>query len=168
MTRRPPIPNDPTEIVPMLPYRLEHVFSYSATLHPPEIIGPVAGGARVNFHVSGGDVSGPRLIGKVRPVGADWLTIRPDGVGALDVRATLETPDGGLLYLSYQGLADLGEDGYARFLAGDLTGTLRLTTWPRIETAHPASRWLTRLPLLGIGSASLEDLSVYYEVYVVR
>lgn len=152
----------------MLPFKLEHAFSYTATIHAPEVIGPVTDGVRVNCHVSGGEVKGPRLFGKVRSVGSNWLTIYTNGVGVLDVRTTLETPDGGLLYLAYQGLADLGEDGYARFLAGNLPGTLRLTTWPRIETAHPPSRWLTRLPLLGIGSASLGDRSAYYDVYVVR
>ena len=152
----------------MLPFKLDHVFSYSAMLHPPEVIGPVPEGIRVNFHVSGGEVTGPKLFGRVRPVGADWLTIRTDGIGILDVRATLETPDGGLLYAAYQGVADLGEDGYARFLAGQVGGTLRLTTWPRIQTAHPGSRWLARLPLLGIGSVDLDQRVERYDVYAVR
>jgi hypothetical protein len=152
----------------MLPYQMDYLFSYSATLHPPEVIGPVPEGIRVNFHVAGGEITGPRLVGTVRPVGADWLTIRSDGIGVLDVRATLETSDGGLVYAAYQGLTDLGEDGYARFLAGEVRGTLRLTTFPRIQTAHAASQWLTRLPLVGIGSADLERRIVSYDVYAVR
>ena len=33
----------------MLDYKLEHIFSYAVTLKPPEVIGPVPGGVRVNF-----------------------------------------------------------------------------------------------------------------------
>ena len=44
------------------------------------------------------------MIGRtLRPVEADWLTIRCDGVVALDVRATIEIHDGALIYLTYTG-----------------------------------------------------------------
>jgi hypothetical protein len=45
----------------MLPYELEHLFSYSAQLHPPEVIGPVAEGIRANFYVASGEVDSARL-----------------------------------------------------------------------------------------------------------
>jgi hypothetical protein len=87
-------------------YSLEHIFSYSAILkNPPEIIGPVPEGIRANFYVTGGEVKGPKLNGKILPVGGDWLTIRPDGVGILDVRATFETNDGALIYTTLLGSA---------------------------------------------------------------
>jgi hypothetical protein len=36
----------------MFEYRLEQIFSYVATLkNPPEVIGPVPGGIRVNLYV---------------------------------------------------------------------------------------------------------------------
>ncbi len=69
---------------------LEHVCSYWATLTPPEVIGPVAEGIRANFYVTSGEVSGPKMQGRLRPVGGDWLLVRTDGVGVLDVRATME------------------------------------------------------------------------------
>ena len=40
-------------------------------------------------------------------MGGDWLTLRSDGVGILDVRATLEADDGALIYTSYSGGDDL-------------------------------------------------------------
>ena len=83
----------------MYDYSMEHLFSYTATLDSnAEVIGPVPSGLRMNVYVTGGEVSGPRLQGKIRPVGADWLTIRTDGVCILDVRATIETHDGALIY----------------------------------------------------------------------
>jgi hypothetical protein len=63
----------------MIEYRLEHIMSYTAKLTEPEVIGPLPEGIRVNICVTGGEISGPRLSGKLRPVGADWLTIRRDG-----------------------------------------------------------------------------------------
>ena len=73
----------------MYDYQLEHICSIKVTLqNPPEVIGPTPDGLRLNIYITGGEVQGPCLSGKVLPVGADWLTIRSDGVGILDIRAT--------------------------------------------------------------------------------
>jgi hypothetical protein len=81
-------------------FEAKHVFSYDATLSQAEIIGPVPDDIRVNFYVTDGEVWLPdrTKIGKLRPVGGDWLTVRRDNQGALDVRATVEMNDGALLY----------------------------------------------------------------------
>jgi hypothetical protein len=95
-------------------YRLEYLFSVTAKL-VPEPIGPLPEGFRINLYVTGGEVSGPKVRGKVR-VGGDWLTLQTDGVGNIDVRATIETEDGALIYATYTGVADMGEDGYQMVL----------------------------------------------------
>jgi hypothetical protein len=132
----------------MIEYRLEHIMSYTAKLSDPEVIGPVPDGIRVNIYVTGGEMGGPKLSGKFRPVGADWLTIRRDGIGILDVRATIETADGALIYLSYIGTTDLGENGYEEFLQGKpaASGT-PIRSSPRFHTSHPDYLWLNRLHL---------------------
>ena len=81
----------------MFEYRLEHIMSYTVKIAEPEVIGPVPEGLRVNGYILGGEVTGPRVSGKLRPVGGDWLTIRKHGVAILDVRATIETHDGALI-----------------------------------------------------------------------
>jgi len=54
----------------MLDYNLEHICSYTATLKtPPEVIGPLAEGIRVNFYVTGGHVEGPKIKGGPVPEG---------------------------------------------------------------------------------------------------
>ena len=73
---------------------------------------------RLNINVTGGRVDGPKIKGKFIPVGADWLTVRTDGISVLDVRATIQTDDDALIYLYYRGLADLGPDGYENFMEG--------------------------------------------------
>jgi hypothetical protein len=151
-------------------YAMDHICSYNATLQmPPEAIGPVAEGLRLNFYLTGGEVSGPRIRGKVRPVGADWLTVRTDGVAVLDVRATIETHDGALIYTYYSGFIDAGPDGYQAMLAGQLPpdGTpFRIT--PRYQTAHPQYQWANRLVCVGIGELHLSVPEVRYDIYAVR
>ena len=155
--------------MPNFKYQLEHIFSFDAALeNPPEVIGPVPEGIRVNFYCRGGEVTGPKLQGRCRSVGGDWLTIRTDGVGILDVRTTLESHDGALIAITYSGTVDLGDDGYQRFLAGNMPPRLTLHTAPRCHTAHPAYLWLNRLQCLGIGEVDVERSHARYDVYAVR
>jgi hypothetical protein len=153
----------------MFDYRLEHIMSFTARLGDREVIGPVPGGLRVNVRVTGGEVSGPTLSVRLRSVGGDWLTIRPDGVAMLDVRFTIETADGALIYVTYTGSSDWGEDGYDDALAGaaPAQGTpIHIT--PRFHTAHAAYLWLNRIHCLGIGQSSPNRDSVRFDVYAVR
>jgi uncharacterized protein DUF3237 len=93
---------------PMFEYDLEHLLCFTVKIAEPEVIGPVPEGLRVNGYILGGEVTGPRVSGKLRPVGGDWLMIRKDGVAVLDVRATIETHDGALIDLSYWGIPRYG------------------------------------------------------------
>jgi hypothetical protein len=154
----------------MFKYNMEHLFSYNVTLEmPPEVIGPVPEGLRANVYLTGGEVDGPKLKGKVRPVGADWLTVRPDGITYLDIRATIESHDGALIYVTYNGVLDLGPDGYQTFMNGELpaSGTpIRINPW--CHTAHPDYEWMNRCLCVGVGEAYLERGEVAYDVYAVR
>ncbi len=152
---------------PSFPVKLDYLCSYSAQLAQPEVIGVVPGGIRVNFYVLGGEISGPRLRGKLRSVGGDWLTIRDDGVCVLDVRATMESHDGALIEVEYSGIGDLGPNGQALFLQGDLPKQLPLRCVPRVRTAHPEYAWLNRLQLLNAGAVDFTTLEVRYDVYAV-
>ncbi len=146
---------------------LEHVFAYTATLKPAEVLGPVPEGLRAVFHISGGTVQGPRLNGTVRAFGADWFTLRRDGVGVLDVRAAFLTHDGAEIHAHYNGLTDLGPQGYEDFVAGRSSPRLSIRTTPVMRTAHPAYEWMQRCVFVGIGEADLERNVVSYDVYAV-
>jgi hypothetical protein len=150
-------------------YALEHICSFTGVLHStPEVIGPVPTGLRVNFYSAGGQVTGPRVRGSVRAVGGDWFTVRPDGIASLSVRTTFETHDGALIDVRYGGVADLGDDGHARFLRGELPEVVRLRTRPRFLTAHPDYRWLNRLFCVGIGEYDTAASEARYDVYAIR
>ena len=154
-------------------YKLTHILSFTASLvNPPEVIGPLPEGVRVNFYASGGEFAGPawngkEIRGRVRPVGGDWFTVRSDGVGLLDVRATFETHDGALILVTYQGMADFGEDGQQKFLRGEMPGLLRLRISPRFFTGHSEYAWLNRLHCLGIGEFRPASNDARYDIYAV-
>lgn len=150
----------------MLKYQLDHVLSYTGTLAtPPEMIGTAQDGTRVNFYATGGEVKGPRLKGKLRPVGGDWITLRPDGIALLDVRTTLETDDGALILLTYTGSIDFGPDGHDKFVRGEMPPVVRLRTSPRFLTTHPNYTWMNRLHCVGIGEYDPAKNAASYDVY---
>lgn len=151
----------------MLNYSLNYLFSYHLRLHPPEMIGAVPDGIRANAYVAEGTLSGEKVNGILRANGGDWVNIRTDGVAITDVRGTIETSDGALIYLSYTGVMDLGEDGYAEFANGQPPPTARIYTTPRLQTAHPNYRWLNRLQCVGIAEISFETFEADFDVYAM-
>jgi len=60
--------------------------------------------------VTGGSFSGARLQGTVHNGGADWIT-QVSGHSSLDVRITLETEDGAIIYMTYKGVVARGDSG---------------------------------------------------------
>ena len=151
-------------------FKLEHVFSYNATLSAPEIIGAVPDDIRINFYVTGGEIWTPdgTHIGKVRGVGGDWLTIRRDGSGLLDVRATVETNDGALIYGVYNGYLHLGENGYDELVAGRLPEKSQIRAAPRFSTASPAFAWVNSTQFVNVGEVFFNKRIVTYDVYALR
>jgi hypothetical protein len=149
----------------MFKYETERLFSYSATVAPPEVIGPGPDGIPLNFSVTGGVVTGPRVKGKLNAMGGDYATLRTDGMLLLNVIATITTHDGALIDVRYNGFIDMGPDGYANFLAGKMATSAKIRTAPRFRTAHPDYLWLNRIQCFGIGEADLAKLEVGYDVY---
>jgi len=103
-------------------------------------IGAVPHGTRVTAPIASGHFEGPRLRGKVLPGGGDWTLLRGDGVLELDLRITLETDDGALIHMTFEGIRDDGapEAPYYR-------------TVPRFEAAEAKYSFLNRLLAVGRG-----------------
>lgn len=151
----------------MFEYKMEHVCTYRATLAPPEVFTAPPGDLRVNIYVTGGEVWGPKLQGKLKPLGADWLTLRTDGILMLDVNAVIESNDGALIDVQYNGVADLGPDGYNAFLRGEPVAKFKIRAAPRMRTAHPAYQWINRKQFVNIGEGEIDKLEVSYDVYAL-
>ncbi|AKU95716.1 hypothetical protein AKJ09_02380 [Labilithrix luteola] len=104
---------------------------------PTQNVGHTPDGQLSIFPVVGGTFEGDRLRGKVLAGGADWVTKGSDDVLRLDLRITLETEDGALIYMTFTGIRD-DANHYFR-------------TLPRFETASPKYAFLNRLLAVGVG-----------------
>jgi hypothetical protein len=136
-------------------------------LEAPQPIGQTPQGNRQIFYVRSGTFEGPRLKGEVLPGGGDWFLVRPDGVGELDVRATVRTHDGALIYASYRGIIDASPEAL-RALAGGETpdqDEYSFYTAPMFQTSAPDYHWLNRILAVGVGS--LFPGGVSYRVFAL-
>lgn len=131
-----------------------------------EPIGETPEGYRIDFLVAGGTVRGPAIDAEILPGGGDWFCIRRDGVAVLDIRATYRTADGALTYYRARGLLDLGPDGHARAVAGQLRGTPPCYVTPTFHTGGAAWQWLNRVQGLGVGRVLLDEARVCYDVHL--
>jgi hypothetical protein len=166
-------PSQPSPAAPTAtrsPFELDYLGSLQLKLREPELIGETPDGLLVNWfwYPTEGSFVGPKLNATVRALGGDWMTIRHDGIGLMDVRATVETSDGALIYVAYPGLFDLGENGYHAFRSRNWPATGPTRTTPRFHTADPRYVWLNRMQGLGIGEVDMRRLAYKYDLYVVR
>ena len=97
---------------------LDFAFVARVTVAPPLELGATPSGRRRIIAITGGTVEGPRLTGVVLPGGADWQTIRGDGVAELKARYTLKAEDGGLIAVVNRGLRHGTEAAMKQLLAG--------------------------------------------------
>jgi hypothetical protein len=133
----------------------------------PEVIGVMPDGLRINWHVTEGRFVGPRLEGIVRPGGANWLRIRKDGVGIVSVTECLQTRSGARIDCLYDGIVDLGEDGYERAVRGDFGMLPPFVLAPTYATADKELAWLNRTQCIGVGRVDMKTPCAAYDVYVV-
>ena len=125
-------------------------------LADPLVLPNTPAGTRVIVEVKSFTVEGDRLRGKNKGVAAaDWLTIGPDGTGTLDVRATMETDDGALIFAYYQGRRDFS-----------LGLEAPLYTAPKFETGDERYAWLNKIQAVAKGA--LDGSMLTYEIYEVR
>jgi hypothetical protein len=143
---------------------------FTITIEVPRVadLGATPNGHRRIATVAGGTFEGQRLKGKIQPSpGGDWLLLRPDGVLVLDVRLTLETDDGQLIYMTYRGLRHGPADVISRVNRGEAVdpATYYFRTTPVFETASAKYEWLNRI--IAVASGRREPTGPVYEVYEV-
>ncbi len=155
------------------PPGLDFLFEARVKLHlPATSVGQTPGGNRVIFFVKEGIFEGPLLRGRVVPnSGADWITIRPDGSGILDVRFCLETHDNALLYLHWHGRywAPAEHAAYALDVEkpDDPAGAWRyyFRTAPQFETSDPRYAWLNNI--VAVSKSRTGDGGPIHRVFAV-
>jgi hypothetical protein len=121
----------------------------------------------MTFITTGGVIGGPRLRGEILPGGGDWLIVGSDGVGRVDVRATLKTHDDVLIHYEARGVINVPADGLDRLAAGEVLGfdETYVRTTPTFETADERYRWLSGLVTIGYNVLSPNHID--YRIYQV-
>ena len=124
--------------------RLEHVFDASILVETPVEVGETGLGQRRVIAIAGGQISGPRLTGRILPGGADYQVIRPGGLTELHARYVVETSSG-LVYIENNGIRFGPAEALERIRQGlpvDPT-LIYFRSVPRFETASPDLGWMT-------------------------
>ena len=129
--------------------------TFTGTLDDPVTLANTPSGTRLVFEVRDGSASGERFNAKLKgQANADWLTVGADGTGTLDVRLLLETDDGALVLVQYQGRVDT---------------TIPLApvyATPRFDTGDVRYLWLNRIQAVAKGT--LDGSTLTYNVYELR
>lgn len=155
---------DQLPLVDALP--VEHLFDMHVDLEPAQSIStPV--GARMTFIAKGGVIDGPKLQGEILPGGGDWLLVGSDGVGRVDVRATIRTHDDALIHYEARGIIKIPADGVDRLAAGEVLPfeETYVRTTPKFETADERYAWLSEVVSVGYNIVSPNHID--YRIYRV-
>ncbi len=148
--------------------RLTQVYCLQATLGQALELGETSHGHRRIVPLSGGTFTGPELHGKLLPgASADWQTILPDGTALGDIRYTLQTDTGELLYVQSRGVRHGSPEVLARLARGEDVDPSEYTfrTSTRIETASRELDWLNKGVFISVGARRYGGVS--YETYLV-
>ncbi len=119
--------------------------------------------------LTGGTFAGPQISGMLLPgASADWQILLPDGTALGDIRYTLQTDGGDLLYVRSRGVRHGSADVLARVGRGEHVDPSEYTfrTATQIEAASAALDWLNKGIFVGVGGRGAAG--VIYETYLVE
>jgi hypothetical protein len=148
--------------------RLTKVYRLEATVASPVDLGDVAQGRRRIVALTGGTFTGPDIKGTLVPgASADWQIVRPDGTALGDIRYTLQTSGGDVLYVQSRSVRHGSAEVLDRLGRGEDVDPSEYTfrTSTQIETAAPALDWLNKGVFISVGGR--QPGGVVYETYLV-
>jgi hypothetical protein len=121
----------------------------------------------------GGRVEGPKIKGKIVAPAADWGRTMPSGVFRLDVRATIRTDDGELIFVTYGGAIQFNSKEQVDSLGKGATlkaDDCHFITAPTFETKAQKYAWLNAIQAVGkmIAVKGGEGAYVRYDIFSVK
>jgi uncharacterized protein DUF3237 len=147
---------------------LTRVYRLEATVGEPLDLGDVGQGRRRIVPLTSGTFAGPELNGTLLPgTSADWQVVLPDGTAVGDIRYTLQTDGGDLLYVQSRGLRHGSAEVLARLARDEDVDASEYTfrTSTRIEAAAPELAWLNKGVFISVGGR--RPGAVVYETYLI-
>ncbi|HTI08131.1 MAG TPA: DUF3237 domain-containing protein [Puia sp.] len=149
----------------------EFLFDLDINVNPPQVVGPVLKGTRLIFPFKDGVVKGDKINGKILTCGGDWGLVLDSTTFKVDVRATFETDDGALIYMTYSGYNHANAKNFATISAGkggELSASdYYFRTSASFETSSPKYAWLNRIVAIGIGRFPAAG-EVAYRIYAIK
>jgi hypothetical protein len=148
--------------------RLTKIYRLEATLAEPLDLGDISQGHRRIVPLTGGTFTGPELNGKLLSgASADWQIVLPDGTALGDIRYTLQTDRGDLLYVQSRSVRHGSAEVLTRLAHGDEVDASEYTfrTSTQIETAAPDLDWINQGVVISVGGRQAGG--VIYETYLV-
>jgi hypothetical protein len=158
------LPLHETEVLTSLAVR--HLCDWSVELEPAQVV-PTPVGTRMIYVLKRGTCTGERLQGGFVPGGGDWLLVGQDSVARVDVRVTLRTDDGELIFVTNSGVISMTPEALERLAQG---ATIRwdemyTRTVPRFETSSEKYGWLTSIQAISINEIGPDRID--YRIYEV-
>ena len=149
--------------------RLETKYVFTITAHIGGVTsaGDVGFGVRRIIPVTGGEVRGENLNGKVCPFGADFQIIRPNELIELEAKYAIETDDGAVIYVENKGLRFGPTELLLQLKRGEPVDPrlIYFRTVPKFETGHENYRWL--MEHIFVASAARHADRVVIDVHMV-
>ncbi len=130
----------------MIELRWRPLMTFFLDIKPPYNLGKTPVADRRIAELPGGYFEGERLRGKILPSGSDWQTVREDSAWMINVRTLLETDDGALIGMTYQGLRHGPSEVLAAIARGESVSPLAyyMRVSVTFETASETYGWLNR------------------------
>jgi hypothetical protein len=130
------------------------VFSLAIKVGAPIVAGDHGYGVRRIIPILGGEVRGEGIKGTIFPVGADFQTIRPDGLTELEAKYAFEMDDGAIVYIENVGIRFGPKPLLDRIAKGEMVdpALIYFRSVPKFETGAEKYRWLMENLFIGVGA----------------
>ena len=150
----------------------EFIFEMEVYLNNAQFVGPVLTGTRVISPVKEGFVKGELINGKMLAGGgADWGLIVDSTTFKLDVRGTIQTDDGALIYMTYSGYIHADAKKFAMIFSGKANevspSDYYFRTNPVFETSAQKYAWLNHTVAIGVGHIPVNG-NIVYRIYAIK
>ena len=147
--------------------RTKYVFTITAEIAEVTIAGDVGHGVRRVIPITGGEVRGEKVNGKVLPFGADFQIIRPNELIDLEAKYAFETADGAVVYVGNKGIRFGPVDLLQKLKRGEPVDPklIYFRTTPKFETGAEKYRWL--MEHIFVASAARHADRVVIDVHMV-
>src|SRR6202165_5427444 len=132
----------------------KYVFRLAIKIGTPIVAGDFGYGTRRIVPILGGEVRGEGMNGTIFPCGADFQTIRPNGLTELEAKYAFEMDDGAIVYIENVGIRFGPKELLDRIATGAMVGPalIYFRSVPKFETGAEKYRWLMEKLFIGVGA----------------